>query len=217
MKAAPAWFDFGAWLIDMDGTLYRSGPVRLAMAAELVFCAPHRIRHIMQFRKVHEALRCEQERETATGSNGTTPYRRQLDRAAESLGCCTDELATLMQEWMERRPGKWIRLFRRRSLLSEIAQFRARGGKTALISDYPARDKLARLGAESLFDVIIACGDDAGLLRLKPAPDGYLLAAERLGIAPRDCLVIGDRDDADGEAARRALMTFRLLPDRARA
>jgi beta-phosphoglucomutase-like phosphatase (HAD superfamily) len=38
-----------------------------------------------------------------------------------------------------------------------------------------------------------------------------LLAAERLEVEPAACLVIGDRDDADGEAARAAGMAFRHI------
>jgi HAD superfamily hydrolase (TIGR01549 family) len=43
---------------------------------------------------------------------------------------------------------------------------------------------------------------------LKPDPEGFLMAAERLGTHQCECLVLGDRPDADGEAARRAGMTF---------
>ncbi|MCB9916751.1 MAG: HAD hydrolase-like protein, partial [Planctomycetes bacterium] len=43
------------------------------------------------------------------------------------------------------------------------------------------------------------------------APDGYLEAARRLGVAPAECLVVGDRDDADGAAARAAGMAFRRI------
>ena len=54
-------------------------------------------------------------------------------------------------------------------------------------------------------------GEAEGPGRLKPWPDGYLLAAERLGIHPGECLVVGDRADADGEAARRGGMAFRRV------
>ena len=60
-----------------------------------------------------------------------------------------------------------------------------------------------------LFEVVVANGEAGGPRWLKPDPDGYLSAAGRLGVAPERCLVLGDRADADGEAARRAGMTFR--------
>jgi beta-phosphoglucomutase len=48
---------------------------------------------------------------------------------------------------------------------------------------------LERSHLRQYFDLIIASED----VRLgKPAPDGYLLAAQRLGIAPQNCLAIED-------------------------
>ena len=67
------------------------------------------------------------------------------------------------------------------------------------------------MGAPDLFDVIVASGEENGPRRLKPDPEGYLRAAELLQVAPERCLVIGDRDDADGGAARAANMAFRLV------
>ena len=61
------------------------------------------------------------------------------------------------------------------------------------------------------FDVVVSNGEHPDLKRLKPAPDGMLLAAAELGVLPEHCLVIGDRDDADGAAARAAGMAFRLI------
>jgi len=49
----------------------------------------------------------------------------------------------------------------------------------------------------------IVCRND--VQRGKPAPDIFLLAAERLGVAPADCLVYED-SDTGLEAARRAGM-----------
>ena len=112
---------------------------------------------------------------------------------------------------MQERPSRWIRLFRRRGLIEEIRHFRERGGRTALVTDYPAGAKLDALGASELFEVVVSSGEPGGPKRLKPDPEGYLLAAAALGIEPSHCLVIGDRDDADGEAARAAKMAFRRI------
>ena len=43
----------------------------------------------------------------------------------------------------------------------------------------------------SLFSVIVL-GDDKLLAKGKPAPDPYLLAAEKLNIAPQECWVVED-------------------------
>jgi len=198
---------YDAWLIDLDGTLYWQRPVRWLMAAELLLLAPHRVRAVQCFRGLQERLR----HEPATSAVATCPYQWQLAEGARVLGCAPEQLATLIRCWMEERPGKWLRLFRRRSLLGEIEAFRAAGGKTAVVSDYPAACKLASMQIAALFDAVVACGEASGALALKPDPAGYLQAAAALNVEPARCLVIGDRDDADGEAARRAGMDFRLM------
>ena len=60
----------------------------------------------------------------------------------------------------------------------------------------------AATGLDRLFDAVV-CGDDVA--NGKPAPDVFLLAAKRLGLAPADCLVIEDAH-VGIEAAHRAGM-----------
>jgi beta-phosphoglucomutase-like phosphatase (HAD superfamily) len=64
------------------------------------------------------------------------------------------------------------------------------------------RQTLTTTGLLPLFDVIVTADD---VVHGKPAPDIFLLAAERMGIAPADCIVYEDGDPGL-EAARRAGM-----------
>lgn len=196
---------YAAWLFDLDGTLYRPLPLKLVMAAELLLKGRNSLPAIRAFREEHETLREE------GGEFAPSPYREQLDRAARKLGVTLDALEGTVVEWMQARPCKWLPRFARSELVEELRKFRTEGGKTALVSDYPGARKLEALGLSSDFDAVVCNGETEGLTRLKPAPDGYLLAAERLGCAPDTCLVIGDREDADGAAARSAGMAFRKV------
>lgn len=191
-----------AWLVDLDGTLYHPLPVKLAMAAELAIVGWGALAVVRRFRREHEAVRAE---------GASDPFRAQLARTAEGLGREVAVVEAVVDEWMHARPGKYLHWFRRRALLAELAAFRAAGGRTALVSDYPARAKLEALRARDLFDAVVASGEPGGPRRLKPEPEGYLLGAERLGVPAPRCLVIGDRDDADGAAARAAGMEFRRI------
>jgi FMN phosphatase YigB (HAD superfamily) len=194
-----------AWLVDLDGTLYHARPVKLAMAAELALGGWSALAVLRRFRQEHERLRRE------LVDPVPSPYALQLDRTAEALGRPRAEVEQLIEKWMIERPGKWLRRARRSGLLSEIADYRRGGGRTALVSDYPAKRKLAALGADTLFDVVVANGEPGGPGRLKPWPDGLLQAAAELGVPAERCLVLGDRDDADGAAARAAKMGFRRV------
>lgn len=194
-----------AWLVDLDGTLYHARWVKLAMAAELGLSGWTSVATLRRFRHEHEVLRAEMQSDVAD------PFRLQVERTAQALGRDPEDVERRVREWMVRRPCKWIRRFKNEVLLGEIREFREGGGHVALVSDYPARDKLAALGDASLFEVVVASGEPEGPPRLKPHPGGYLAAAKRLGVPPEECLVIGDRDDADGAAARAAGMSFRLV------
>ncbi len=194
-----------AWLVDLDGTLYEARWVKLAMASELALGGLGAVKVLRRFRKEHELMREAEE------TDAESPFEAQIRRTAAALSVPSSTVEARVVEWMIERPQKWIRRFRRDALLSEIREYRAAGGRTALVSDYPARGKLEALDATALFDVVVASGEPGGPRRLKPDPDGYLTAARRLEVDPGDCLVIGDRDDADGAAARAAGMAFRKV------
>lgn len=80
-----------------------------------------------------------------------------------------------------------------------------RGRGMAIVSSTPRENvdvALRSLGLGGFFDTIVAEED---VRHGKPDPEGYLLAAKRLGMAPSECVVM---EDAPGgvEAAKRAGM-----------
>lgn len=56
---------------------------------------------------------------------------------------------------------------------------------------------LQRIGLDHFFDAV---ADGTHIRHSKPHPEVFLLAAERLGIAPRDCLVVEDAEAGVGAA-----------------
>lgn len=199
-----------AMLCDLDGTLYRQKPVKLRMALEVLLFGLGSQKVLRTFRHAHEALR--EELRVAPGKTfAPSPFEEQVRRTALSTGKSESEVRSVITDWMIERPGRHLARAARTELFEEIRTFRASGGKTAVVSDYPARKKIEALGITELFDVVVASGEEPGLGRLKPSPDGYRLAAERLGVPPEECLVLGDREDADGDAARALGMQFRLV------
>ena len=73
--------------------------------------------------------------------------------------------------------------------------------RCAIVTSCPLRiaHKLLQLAQLPIAETIVAAEDVA---RGKPQPDGYLLAAERLGVEPARCLVI--EDTSHGVAAAKA-------------
>lgn len=100
-----------------------------------------------------------------------------------------------------------------RALLDAMSSMRAMSSMASLGSAAPwavvtsawrtLAEKRLRLAGLPVPEVLITSDD---ISRSKPHPEGYLLAAERLAVAPADCLVIEDAH-AGIDAARAAGMT----------
>lgn len=128
-----------------------------------------------------------------------------------------------MQAWMESKNRHYQDLLQTLApsdllpgvgdLLHEI---RGAGLPTAIVSaSHNTPTVLQRLGISHLFDVVIA-GPEAdaapGKRRPKPAPDLFLLAAERLRIAPAACLVVEDAESGLLGAIQAGMVTVGLGP-----
>jgi putative hydrolase of the HAD superfamily len=90
--------------------------------------------------------------------------------------------------------------------LELLVSLRARGCKLAMITNGMAethREKIAILRLEDAFDEIFIA-DEVGLV--KPDVRVFRLAAERLGVAPERCAMVGDRFDRDVRGAHDAGM-----------
>jgi 2-phosphoglycolate phosphatase len=84
-----------------------------------------------------------------------------------------------------------------------LEELKARGFKLGIITGKyrePVRDVLAHFGILELFDVVVTGYE---VKRHKPAPDIVLEAAKRLGISPKQCVVVGD-SPFDVQAGKRA-------------
>jgi len=104
----------------------------------------------------------------------------------------TTEFLSSLESGVPVMPGLWALL----------ARIEALGLPWAVATSTPrpvAEVVLGKLGVTGRYDAL-ACGDEVA--RGKPAPDIFLLAAERLGVAPAACLVL--EDSAAGCAAAAA-------------
>ena len=89
--------------------------------------------------------------------------------------------------------------------LALLRLLRERGLRLALVSSTPHANielVLRSLDVEAVFDVVVGEED---VTWGKPDPEGFLLAAERLGVSPGECVVIEDAP-VGVEAAKRGGM-----------
>lgn len=123
-------------------------------------------------------------------------FARRLGRAPEEGPKLVEEMIELMHERVRRQVGA------RPGAIELVERLRADGVPLALASNSPrflVEDALATAGLTEAFDVIVTSDD---VEHSKPAPDIYLLACERLGVAPQEALAL--EDSPSGVAAAKA-------------
>ncbi|MCB1347779.1 MAG: HAD family phosphatase [Maritimibacter sp.] len=111
-----------------------------------------------------------------------------------------------LAEWSARKWAHYRRHaedIRRREPVAAVAEdWAARGMPCAVVSNSTADEVAIALAATGLDAVLTTTVTFADVTRGKPDPEGYLLGASRLGVAPASCLVI--EDSPVGAAAGRA-------------
>jgi HAD superfamily hydrolase (TIGR01509 family) len=172
---------FSALILDMDGVLADTEPLHVN-AWDLT------LRGVQSEKTAHTpspmALRAERERMTGMS---TPEIAAELVRVF-SLAVTIEELLVKKRENFRAMVNVGLTPFP--GLAEELARWRKSPLALATSSArYEAILILDHLGFQNFFDPVITCDD---VQRAKPAPDCYLLAAERLGKRPEECVVIED-------------------------
>ncbi|RAK69855.1 HAD family hydrolase [Hymenobacter edaphi] len=199
------WQHIKAVIFDVDGTLYTQGKLRRKMLVALLShyaLRPWRLRDMLILRRFRH------EREKNLAYAGPDLEADQYAWCADNRPAAIPAIREVVGRWMFEHPNRYLRGCMYPGIGEFFAVLRARRIPIGIYSDYPAHAKLAAMGLKA--DVVIS-STDAAVNRLKPNPRGLLLMAEELGLAPEECLFIGDRPELDGECARRAHMPFLLV------
>lgn len=189
-------------VFDVDGTLYRQGPVRRAMALRLL--RAHLVRPVAGARtfRVLASYRSAQERMRADGFRGDVAGA-QIALAAERSGATTSVVERDVRAWLETSPLDVVARHARSGLVDVLDALQGRGCRLSVVSDYPADAKLSALGIADRFEAVISAQDtDVGAF--KPQPRGIEVALERLNEVPEHALFVGDRPEVDAAAANAA-------------
>lgn len=186
--------DIGAVSFDLDGTLYDLGRAR----RPLLWATFPRWRTLRVGRRVREELRGR------TFDSGEALLQEEARIAAERLDVDVDvaraQLHRLFNVALTTVLGRVGPRPEARAVLEALV---ARGLPIAVVSDRGhVREKLVALGLADLPWAALVSADDTGVL--KPAAGLLSHTAGLLGVPAARLLHVGDRDDADGAAARAA-------------
>ena len=197
MTTAIAWDSVRLVVFDVDGTLYDQRRLRLAMAAQLGWHCLCRLnlrtaRVLRHYRHFREQMADREIRDFERAAQADLVATYGADKAA---------LRELIADWMEIRPLPHLAAARRPGVTDLFNRLCAAGKAIGIVSDYPARAKLAARGLNADF---VVSATDREVNVMKPDPAGLLRVMALAGVSPAETVMIGDRPERDGEAARRA-------------
>ena len=192
------WGGIRVVVFDVDGTLYDQGPLRRRMVREIFLYCLARPTKISLLRTIHEFRKS---REQLADEEADSISRAQFERPASRLGVSPKSVETIVEEWMFERPLRHLRACRYEGVAEVFSRLKETGRAVAAFSDYPAAKKLRALELET--DLVVTAMDSE-VDRLKPHSAGLLQVMELARAEPTQVLLVGDRDERDGECARRA-------------
>ena len=191
------WDDVHFVVFDVDGTLYRQRPLRVRMARDILLHTLLKrdlnvITVLAKYRRIRERL----------GDEQIIDFEPALiAQTATATANSPDSVRSIVSEWVERRPLRYLAACRYPGLSQLFAGLRRSGKSIGILSDYPAVAKLEALGLSA--NHVVSAGDESiGLL--KPHPRGLESLIAAAGVKPHETVVIGDRVDRDGLVAQRA-------------
>jgi FMN phosphatase YigB (HAD superfamily) len=187
-------------VFDVDGTLYRQGPLRRAMLLRLLRHAAWKPRAGWTTLRALRAYRHAQELRRDVPVDGGLA-KAQLRLACERTGLDEEVVTSIVARWMDREPLPLLRRLVEPALRRFLDTARERGVRLGVLSDYPAHAKLEAMDLRSMFDVVVSA-QDSDVNRFKPSPDGLVAALRRLDAAPEQALYVGDRPEVDACVAR---------------
>jgi HAD superfamily hydrolase (TIGR01509 family) len=182
---------FGAYLFDCDGTIVDSMPL-----------------HYVAWKSTLAEWNCEYEEELfyAWGGMPVTEIISSLN-ARRGLTMPVDEV-------QRRKEARYFELLPELKAVPEVLEhIEASRGKLpfAVVSGSTRESVVRSLEAvklEDRFDTLVCAGDYA---KSKPDPEPFLMAADRLGVAPERCLVFEDTEMGI-QAAKAAGMGWVKVP-----
>lgn len=126
--------------------------------------------------------------------------------AASGLGLTPQEASATYEQMLE--PAAWQPY---PDTMPALKRLRAKGIPVAVVSNIPwdIRTVFRRHDVEDLVDEFVLSYTEGVM---KPDPKIFLVACERLGVAPEDALMVGDSAEADGGAARVGIRTAIIQP-----
>jgi len=174
---------------DLDGTLYDLPKMKRRLWASML----RHPRVLSAWQKETEAVR---------GQRHSDIHGWVAKQVASKVGIETSKAAAIIQKVIfETYPSKFEPKHLLPGLQELFEELDQRNILRAVVSDHPVEKKLAGLAQSAGWACRIDC---SALGAMKPLPDGLFKAADTMGLNVKELVLIGDRENTDGEMASAA-------------
>ena len=191
---------------DLDGTLYPTYRLNIRL---LPFLCRHG-RLLSALGKARTIIRREQEQSPVSVRPNFYDYQAQV--TAGLLGAPPEQIKEKIDKLIYRG---WERYFSKIELFPHVretlAELRAARLKLGLLSDFPPKIKLEKLGLADCWDTVL-CSEDIGAI--KPAIQPFVELSNALGCPPGQILYVGNSRRYDAGGGRRVGMKTALITRR---
>ncbi len=190
--------DIEAVIFDLDGTLYIPKWLKLK---SVLHCFPHiwTLKTIQDVRKKMRGIDYGSKEEL---------HRNLFQKVSSQNGKTTRKVSEIYIDRFCKGQITLLKGYKPRAGLSTILEkLKSSNVKLVLLSDYPyVKERIESLGIDSNLFQLITDSESYGAL--KPSARVILDIADKLNIPSEKILIVGDRDDTDGEASRQAKTHF---------
>lgn len=202
---------YRAAVFDLDGTLYFQKPFRIHMLKYLIAYIikhPSSIKDIFiikEYRKVREKW---EQYETQGNQADADLDTKQYTVVAQKKRTTVERVKAAVTFFMLEAPLCILPKYRDEELVKIIDELKKNGTKIIVYSDYPVLDKLKALNIDA--DMCFT-SSDSQIGSMKPDPRGLQYILETLQYDAADLIMIGDRYEKDGLAAKANHVDYLIL------
>lgn len=193
-------------IFDVDGTLYIQKKLRLIMWSKLIqfyIFRPllwHELLILQRFRHLRKKL---------ANDNCQNLEKVQFEVVARSLRIKEEKVKKLIDKWIFKFPLPYLKETIFDGVKDFFSLLKQNGVKIAIFSDYPANEKLASMGLNA--DLVISATDPF-IDKLKPNSTAIDYIQDFFRVKKNEMVLLGDRDELDGQAARNAGIEYIIIP-----
>ena len=191
--------DYKLYVFDLDGTLYSQPRLRFVMAQRLLGY------YLLHPFKAGELFMLQDFRKTKDSWKGDSDEEKLYEAVARKHGVDKQCVAGIVKKWIYENPLSAVAATKSVGLIKWMEQLKKNGKTVVILSDYPTEDKLCALNVnpDSSYSTT-----DPRIGELKPSPKGLTFIMEEMKFTPEETIMIGDRDEKDGECAKGAGVDF---------